>query len=327
MARAHSLCAAIDIGGTKVLIGLIDRNGHIVARDRFALHDRREPVEVTADAVARLRSLCSRAGVMWDSLAGVGCCVACMLDLKRETVLRTPNVWRQLDVPLLSLLSSAAGLPALLEMDANAAALGEAWRGAGAGALNLVYVVLGTGIGSGILLDGHVYRGWGGTAGEVGHMILEPDGPTCGCGGHGCLEALASGSALAREGQRAASDNPATLIARLAGSGAVSAETVLRAARQGDAAAGGIVERAAGYLGLGLVNLIHLLNPEVIVLGGGLILGGADLMLGRVRRVVAERCGSWVDQRGRRIELSALGDDAGILGVARQVWNAVDAQE
>ena len=327
MARAHSLCAAIDIGGTKVIIGLIDRNGHIVARDRFALHDRREPEQVTADAVARLRSLCTEADVKWDSLAGVGCCVACMLDLKREIVLRTPNVWRQLDVPLRSMLSRAAGLPVWLEMDANAAAVGEAWRGAGAGALNLVYVVLGTGIGSGILLDGHVYRGWGGTAGEVGHMILEPDGPTCGCGGHGCLEALASGSALARDGQRAASDNPATLIARLAGSGAVSAETVLQAARQGDATAQGIVERAAGYLGLGLVNLIHLLNPEVIVLGGGLILGGADLMLGRVRRVVAERCGSWVDQRGRRIELSALGDDAGILGVARQVWNAVDAQE
>ena len=313
-----SCVAAIDIGGTKALIGLVDRTGRVLGRRRYALGEERAPRQVVDHAVRHVHSLVTEAGLEWGAVRGLGCSVACMLDLPGDFVLRTPNIWQPLNVPLRAMLRQASGVPVWLEMDANAAALGEAWLGAGAEAQELVYVVVGTGIGAGILLDGKVYRGWGGTAGEVGHMIVEPDGPVCGCGKHGCLEALASGSAMARAAHAAISAGRQTSLSTAT---AIDAVAVLQAARRGDTLAQDIVQRSARYLGIGLTSLIHLLNPQVIVLGGGVIQGGADLMLESMRQTIAERCGDWVDLAAMHIMLSALGEDAAMLGAARQVWN------
>jgi glucokinase len=323
MIETTPLAACCDIGATKVLIGLVDEEGHVLARDRYLLGAGREPGQVVAELASHFRSLAAQAGLPWDSVAGVGCSTTGMLDLAREIIFSSPNMGPWRDVPFRALLRDALGLPVWMEMDAYAAALGEAWRGAGAGTDDFVYVVVGTGIGAGIIARGQIYRGWRGTAGEFGHTTIDPNGPSCGCGNFGCLEAMAAGPAIALRAQGTLLQGRRTLIRDMAADKEPHAEIVFKAARLGDDVAQEIVDQTAEYLGIGLANLLHLLNPEVIALGGGVIQGGADLLLDPIRRAVARRCGSWVDLEGTRIVAALLGEDAGLLGAARLVWEAV----
>jgi glucokinase len=317
-------CAACcDIGGTKALIGFVDREGNVLVRDRYLPAGLCEPAQLIGELAARLRSLASEAGIAWSQVAGMGYSTAGMMDVESGIIFASPNqgAWRH--VPFRTMLREALAVPAWIEMDANAAALGEAWKGAGVGVEHLAYVVVGTGIGSGILVRGEVHRGWRGTAGEIGHTTIEPDGPLCNCGNYGCLEALAAGPAITLQAQGAILQGRRTLIAGLAAGQGITAEMVTQAARHGDAVAREILARTAGYLGIGLANLITLLSPEVIALGGGVMRGASDLLLEPIRRAVAARCGSWVDLESRRIVLSALGEEAGLLGAARVVWDGL----
>ncbi len=317
------LAACCDIGGTKALVGFVDPEGRILAQDRYLLGSQREPQQMVAELAARLRSLSARSGLAWERVAGLGYSTAGMMDVESGVIFASPNqgAWR--DVPFKALLREAVGVPAWIEMDANAAALGEAWKGAGAGAEHFIYVVVGTGIGSGILVRGQVLRGHRGTAGEIGHTTIEPDGPLCNCGNYGCLEALAAGPAIALRAQGAILQGRRTQIEALAGGQGVTAEVVVQAARLGDEVAQDVLARTAGYIGIGLANVITLLSPEVIALGGGVMRGAGDLLLEPIRREVARRCGSWVDVQSRRILLSTLWEEAGLLGAARLVWNSV----
>jgi len=328
MGAGGARCAACcDIGGTKALIGFVDPEGNILARDRYLLGAEREPEQIVGELATRLGALAERSGIAWNQVAGLGYSTAGMMDVESGIIFACPTQGSWRDVPFKALLRDIVGVPAWIEMDANAAALGEAWKGAGAGADYFVYVVIGTGIGSGILVRGEVLRGWRGTAGEIGHTTIEPDGPLCNCGNYGCLEGLAAGPAISLRAQGAIQQGRRTLIQELAAGGEISAETVFRAARSGDEVAQDIIHRVVQYLGIGLANVITLLNPEVVALGGGVILGGADLLLEPVRRVVTSRCGSWVDLEGTRIVLSTLGEDAGLLGAARLVWKSSEGQK
>jgi glucokinase len=219
------------------------------------------------------------------------------------------------------LLQRAFDRPALIEMDAHPAPLGEGWRRGGVGLDDFVYVVVGTGIGAGILTQGRLLRGWRGTAGELGHTTIEPDGPLCNCGNFGCLEALAAGPAIAQRANRAIEQGRPTLLAAPAAGQPPDAVVVMQAARQGDAVAQEIIWQTANYLGIGLATLLNLLNPEVIALGGGVIQGGADLLLEPIRQATVRRCGSWIDWDRTRIIPAALGEDASLLGMARLVWD------
>jgi len=320
--------ACCDIGGTKVLLGLVDEEGHVLARERYLLGVQREPVQIVHELDSRLRYLAISAGLTWETVAGVGCSAAVMADVEKGIVLSAPNLLGpHRNVPFRDMLQAATGRPALIEMDAYAAALGEAWKGAGAGVDYFVYVVVGTGIGAGILMHGQVYRGWRGTAGEFGHTTIDPNGPLCNCGRYGCLEALAAGPAIALRAQGVLLQGRRTIIAELAAGQEPNAEAVFEAARLGDQVAQEIVCQTAGYLGIGLANVLHLLNPQVIALGGGVIQGGADLLLDPIRRTVARQCGSWIDLEGTRIVLSTLGEDAGLLGVASLVWRSCEDQK
>ena len=320
MTNARRYAACCDIGGTKVLIGFVDQEGNILARERYLLRAPREPAEMAAEMASRFRHLAGQAGLAWKAMTGVGCSVAAMLDAGKGIIFSAPNLGPWQDVPFGAILGDALGLPVRLEMDAQAAALGEAWKGVGAGAEHLVYVVVGTGVGAGILVHGRVYRGWRGTAGEFGHTTIEPDGPLCNCGTFGCLEALAAGPAIARRAEGALRQGRRTVIRDMAAERAVDARMVFDAARRGDEVALEIVHKTADYLGIGLANLLALLNPEVIVLGGGIMRGAADLLLEPVRKAVARRCGSWVDLQGTRIVMGTLGEDASLLGAARHIW-------
>jgi glucokinase len=319
-------CAACcDVGGTKVLLGLVDAEGRVLARDRYLLGTHREPRQMVDGIVSCLRDLVARADLGWEAVVGVGCSAAVMADIDRGVIFSAPNMLGPYrDVPFGKMLQDATDRPALIEMDAYAAALGEAWKGVGRGVDYFVYVVVGTGVGAGILMQGRVYRGWRGTAGEFGHTIIDPNGPLCNCGRYGCLEALAAGPAIAERAQAAIVQGQKTIMAELARDAGITPEVVFDAARQGDEVARYIVSQITVYLAIGLSNLIHLLNPRVVGLGGGVIRGGADLLLEPLRREVARRCGSWVDVEGTRIVMAALGEDASLLGVARRVWESIE---
>jgi len=231
-------------------------------------------------------------------------------------VTEPPNLpgWR--DVPLARLISEQLGVPAWIENDANAAALAEFRRGAGRGLRHMVQIALGTGIGGGLIVGGRLVHGASGGAGELGHMLVQPGGPVCGCGRRGCLEAMASGVALAREAGAIIGRNPGGILARLAsGSGEESDARVLHeAAEAGDAEADAAIRAAGRYLGDGLVNLVNLLNPELIVLSGSLRrLGGRYL---DEAFAVLKRDAFAQHYADVRVVEAQLGDEAPCVGAA-----------
>jgi glucokinase len=225
-----------------------------------------------------------------------------------------PNLPGFHNIHLTQLVSDALGVPAILENDANAAAYGEYRFGAGRGFEHLLFVTLGTGIGGGIIIDGKVYSGASGAAGEVGHLSLKEDGPACNCGSRGCLEALSSGPAMARDAAEALAASRAPGLARIAGEAPPTTEQLYEAALKGDDASREIVERAGRYLGLALVGLLDVFNPQALILGGGLTNLRAlylDPAIEIARRgafpqVVADVI----------IRVAELGDAAGALGAA-----------
>jgi glucokinase len=247
-------------------------------------------------------------------MVGVGYSTAGMIDIRSGIIFASPNQGQWQDVPFGALLKDAFNLPVWIEMDANAAAIGEGWKGHGAGIDYFVHLIIGTGVGCGILVHGEILHGWRGTAGEFGHTIIDPDGPLCNCGGRGCLESLVSGPAIAAR---------AAQIMGREGQDEFSAKTVFAAARQGDPQARQVVAETVDYLSIGITNLIHLLNPQVITIGGGVGVGGADLLMEPLRVVVKQRVGSWVDMEGTHILTAKLGEEAGLLGASRLVWKGI----
>jgi glucokinase len=233
----------------------------------------------------------------------------------RTEVIRSMHVGAWDGAALPSVLSERFGLPAFMENDANAAALAEATHGAGAAAAVVLYVQVSTGIGAGIVIDGALYRGGGG-GGELGHVLVDADGPLCGCGKKGCLESVASGWALARDAQRLLRDAPPdTELARLGRENAeASAETLVDAARKGDEAARAILQPAFSALGIAIANCVNLLDPTRVVLGGG-IANASDVLVPIVRAMLAEHVVPHLRDPDRLVP-SSLGAHAPLVGAA-----------
>ena len=216
-------------------------------------------------------------------------------------------------MPLIDILGQHFGLPVRLENDANAAALGE-WRfGAGRGSGSLVFVTVSTGIGGGVVADGHIYHGRRGLAAEIGHMTITSESDRCFCGAIGCFEAVASGTALGRRATALTAPGDGSLLRRAFGDGDVSARHVVEAARAGDASALELIEAEARWLGIGFTNLLHLYSPDLIVMGGGLA-NGFDLLAPSIRAVVQQR--AMPAYRDVPIVPAELGDRAGLIGAA-----------
>ena len=296
-----------DIGGTKLAVALGDADGKLAARRRRPLAPSGDPRR-DVDAMLRdARELLAEAGVGAGALEGVGIAAPGPIDASRGVVEHPPNLPGWECVPLTAWFADALGVPAHLENDANAAALAE-WRfGAGQGARDLVYLTMSTGVGAGLVLDGRLYRGARGNAGEVGHVPVEWDGERCGCGRRGCLEAYVGGR---RWSERLARVTPADgRVAALAGGVAsVRPEHVLAAAREGDRFACDELARWNDYLARGLVAICFTLAPEVIVLGTIAAAAGDALCLEPLRQRVAERV--WPELvRGLEIRPAALGAD------------------
>lgn len=304
----------LDIGGTKILAGIIDPAGRLVARQRIKTQAKRGPEDVIARAASALRELAQVARLPLSALEGVGCSVPGPLERESGVVLFSPNLgWR--NVRLAELLEEHLDLPVEIEDDARCAALGEAWKGAARGASNAVYLTISTGIGSGVIINGHIYRGAHGFAGEVGHITLDAAGPPCACGNVGCFEALASGSAIAARARQAIRHGDETMLTQFASdTEQLTAEQVIEAAGSGDAVAVRIIEVVGSFLGVGLAAIASSFDPEIIVLGGG-VMNRAELLLKRAQETFQARA---VPPLGSLVPVipAALGDESGLWGAA-----------
>ena len=267
----RSLFVGVDLGGTKTLAVLADAQYEVIGQDTAPTAADKSPDDVVDTIVELARTLVRQAGHQPAQLAGLGIAFAGLYDVHRDVVDTAPNLPGWEGYPLRRALAERLGVPAFLGNDVSLAALAEHRLGAGRGVRDMLFVAVGTGIGGGLVLGGKLYQGKSGVAGEIGHMALEPDGPVCNCGRRGCLEALASGTALPRLAKRRLECGQASLLTRLCGgrTETMTGEMVFEAARQGDELAGAVIAGAARSLGSGLANLLNLLNPDMIVIGGG----------------------------------------------------------
>ena len=305
----------VDLGGTKILVALAHEGGGIMASRKFPTEALEGPDRVLRRLVEVAGELLFSEGLSWHKVDGIGICMAGFIDKRSATIVSSPNLPGWEGFPLERELKKRLKIPVLVENDASAAAYGEFLYGAGKGKRNLVNITLGTGIGGGIIAEGQIYRGSGGFAGEIGHLILLPDGPPCGCGKKGCLEALSSGLAIAREGRLFLESGGGGILREIAGGEdeKLTAAHVFEAARKGDKGALKIIERAAFFLGLALSHVVNILNPEIITLSGGLAQSG-ELFFSKIRRYLHEAA---VLPSAEMVSLvpALLGEEAGVIGI------------
>lgn len=303
----------VDVGGTKVLGGVVDTDGSILARAR-----RDTP---TQGGVELTQAIADVARELMDGFAveSVGISAAGFVSSDRKTMLATPNIAGWDGVNLDRELSALIGLSVVIENDANAAAWGEARFGAGRAEDHLMLLTIGTGIGGGIVTDGELYRGAFGIAGEFGHMRVAPEGRLCGCGARGCFEQYASGSALmrhAREEVSASGEAGRNLLSLGDGTIAgMTGEHITDAAREGDAVALAAFDTTAQWLGAGIASLSVLLDPACVIIGGGVIDAG-EILLAPTRAAVERYMPFAGKHPTPRIIAAQLGNEAGLVGVA-----------
>lgn len=317
MAR-QQVALAIDIGGTKMRGALVTESGDILVRDDIPSQAAKgEPA-----AMKRLAALFRRmnADVPGAEPVGIGMAIAGTVDPETGLFYNPPNLpaWHD-TTPSLD-LGEHMGLPSWVHNDASLAALGEYVYGIGAGTKSLVMVTLGTGVGGGLVLDGHLYGGYRGYAGEIGHLVVDSAGPQCACGGKGCLEMMTSGTAMARIARERLAAGETSLVTKLVRGDLdkVRAEVLVKAEEQGDPLAGDVLRGAADYMGVGVATLRSVLDPELIVIGGGV---SRNLHIFFPRLMASAKAHAMnVDKELCPVVPTVLGDDAGILGAAALAW-------
>lgn len=302
------MIGAVDIGGTKVAVGIVDENGQVLAKRESPTGADQDYASGLERVVAMVKETARHAGA---EISGIGIGSTGPVnpfsgeygDVDFLPAWKGKNLVRD--------LQQAFGVRAAIENDGDAAALGEAGWGAGKNKLRLIYITVGTGIGGGIILGGQLYRGVDGAHPEVGHQVIDPSGPECSCGYHGCWEALAAGPAMVAWMQsQAPQDYPHRK--------GLTAEKICQLSQQGDKLARRAVEREAEYLGLGIANLINLFTPDAIVLGGS-VMKSAVLLLDGIRKVISRGC-RFVPFEKTELALASLGEDANLIGAA-MVWH------
>jgi glucokinase len=297
----------IDVGGTKI-------NALRIARDGEVLERKSVPTPADDEEATLLAMIDLAHAMLSDDVVAIGVGAAGMVDASDGILRFAPNLaWR--DVPIATRMREATGLPCQVDNDGNVAAYGEYRFGAGRGYRNMLLVAVGTGIGGGIVIDGRLYRGAHGFAAEIGHVIVEPGGPLCGCGNRGCWEQVAAGRAIDRMGREAAKDHEHSLLRRLAGGDPekVSGSVVTEAARRGDEPALRVMTEAGSRLGQGIAGLVNVLDPQIVVIGGGAIVAG-DLLLDPARAAFQDAVEAPEHRPPVPILAAQLGTDAGAVG-------------
>ena len=305
--NGRGLIFAADLGGTHLRAATVDQKGRI----QFRFKQNTPQVKDASAIVDAIVAAVCECDV--SEISAVSVVVPGTVNVEEGSVVKAPNLPCLDGFRLGAALTEQLHLPAILENDANAAAVGEMWQGAAVGCNTIICVTLGTGVGGGIILDGKLWRGVDGAAAEIGHMCVDPfGGVACTCGSRGCLEVFASATAIVRMTREASPRYPDSI---LQGQENRTAETIYAAGQQGDELALEIFRRMGVYLGIGLANLINILNPAMIVIGGGVV-NGWDLFEKHMHQQVEERAFPLLAARVK-IERAKFCDDAGLLGAAR----------
>lgn len=314
----------IDIGGTKISVVIVESNGNILKKETFPAEGYKPPKGTLERLKNTIHSLMKSLSLNNKDIKGIGIGCVGPLDPKNGIIISPPNLpaWR--NVHIKDEISSEFEIPVIMDNDANAAALGEKFFGAGRDVRNLFYYTVSTGIGGGLVINGKIYQGASFDAGEVGHTTILPDGPMCEyCKKNGCLEILSSGTAIARIAKESVSKKKDSIILKLADNDTekITSQTVLEAVKKNDKTACVIWNDAVRYLGISVANIIQTFNPEMIVIGGGVSKAG-DLLFKPLREIAREY--SW--QRGYEacsIVPAQLGDNVGDLGAVSLVMSGV----
>ncbi len=308
----------IDLGGTNVAFGLVDETGRLLKKESVPTMRDASAEELTEAIAENTLAFIKKCGIGEDSVesVGIGCPGAC--NDEKGILLLTVNLpFRNTDIR--GIFSRYTKIPVHIGNDANCAALGEALFGGGKGTKTSLTITLGTGVGGGIVIDGKLYTGFNGMAGEMGHMVIRKSGVRCGCGRRGCFETYASATAVIRETREALAKHPDSLISRLCDGdpSKIDAKTAFDAMRLGDKTGERIVKAYIKDLGEGIINYINIFQPEIILLGGGVSKEGEGLLKPLRRYVYRFSYGAAMFKKTRtRIEKAQLGNDAGIIGAA-----------
>ena len=318
-----SLALVMDVGGTSTRAALASRDGGLVWKDRVATDAHKGAESVIAAIEALIHRGFSEAGDR--QVAGVGLALAGPVDPDTGIMYDPPNLPMLDGISFKTLLHGKVRAPIFVGNDATLAALGEYHYGSGAGAHTLVYLTVSTGIGGGVVVNGQPMWGAHGMAGELGHMTIDRYGDRCKCGHVGCLESLASGTAIANRARKLALEKNASALAEMVSGRLeqISSEMVFEAAADGDAIAVEVLEHAALSLGAGLVNILHIFNPDVIVIGGG-VSNHWDYLRPAVETYIENNAMSHILKRGFKI-VTSMGDEIGLLGAAALVWQSTSS--
>jgi glucokinase len=303
----------VDIGGTKIAIGLVDRTGRVRAEKTLPTNLSIPPSKMVQQIISALKQLVKESGKVDKQIAGIGIGAPGPLDAKNGTITCPPNLHSWINVPIVEMFTRDFSIPIFLENDANAAALAEKWVGAARESENFLYMTISTGIGAGIFLDGKLIAGFRGNAGDVGHIVIDPAYGTCPCGQQGCFEWIASGTAIARQASH--------LLGRQ-----ISAKEAFQLYSQNHLATKSLIDQIFNKIGVGCVTLINLFDPEMIVIGGGVTQVGEPLFAA-VQKYVSQYA---LNPSGRKTKIlpSLLDQNTGLVGAAALVfYNRGDKHE
>jgi glucokinase len=316
VSKGNKPVIAVDIGGTKIMAALFSADGKMLKKVFCPTLANEGADAVIGRLISAIKDILPES-VPLSQIDAISIACAGGIDTAKGIVVTpSPHLQGWAGLPLAEIIKKKTGVFTCILNDASAAALGEQRWGVGKGVKNLVLLTLGTGIGGGIIIDGKLYLGARGGAAELGHMTVEANGPKCGCGNIGCLEMFASGTAIASDTVSRLRRGDRSSLVHLAGGDIdkITAEMVGKAARSGDKLAQDVIARAAYYLGVGLVNVINIFNPEMVVIGGGMAALG-DMLIATGRKMAAERPFS-INAQSARVVIGSLGNEAGVYGAA-----------
>jgi glucokinase len=313
----EKLYLAADLGGTNLRMAAVSRGGDILFRDKVSTPSGQGKDAVVDTILSVVANITEQIDGRFE-LAAFGAAVPAVVNSREGLILRSPNLSDLNGIQFSELFSQKLDMPVVLENDANSAAIGESWKGASIGVKNSIQVTLGTGVGGGIIIDGKVLRGVDGTAGEIGHIAVVPDGYPCGCGSVGCVEQYASATAIVRIARELMPDHPDSVLHSQI---EMTPLDVYEAGIRGDNLSIEVFRLMGRHLGVALGALVNVLNPEAIVIGGGAS-AGWDLFIGHLRSEIDSRAFQHPAERVKLLR-STLGDDAGILGAAYLASEAV----
>lgn len=325
--KYRNVVIGVDFGATNTRIGVVARDGKIIGKKTIPTYSTRGKKFIIERLIDELKGSISTLTLKGIKVLALGIGIAGIIYIKKGIVAFSPNMpaWRM--VPLKRIVARRLKLPVFIENDANAAAIGEGWLGAGKGIRNFVCITLGTGIGGALVLDGRIVHGADGMAGEIGHITVNPDGPLCNCGNNGCLETYSSATGIIRMAKEALKTGGSSNLLTITGGNLekLTSQMIANAAKSGDPISMEIMDKAGAYLGIGLADLVNLLNMELVIFSGGML----DLWDDFKKKVNMEiiRRAYNIPAKRLKFKKAKLGEMSGVVGSAKIAWNGLTKRE